>query len=66
MGDDVTDLDMFAAVTDLRGAGELEGLIVGVGGSDHEVPQAVVDASDVVLADPAEAAGFLDALGRDG
>lgn len=65
MGDDVTDLDMFAAVGDLRAAGALAGVIVGVGGADHEVPREVVDASDVVLEDPAEAAALLAELAAD-
>jgi trehalose 6-phosphate phosphatase len=64
MGDDVTDLDMFAVVAELRAAGELDALIVGVGGSDHEVPRAVVEAADVLLADPAQAAAMLDGLSR--
>lgn len=64
MGDDVTDLDMFAAIDELRAAGRLRGMIVGVGGRDHEVPNEVVDASDVVLPGPAEAAAFLDNLSR--
>ncbi len=62
MGDDVTDLDMFAAIDEGRRAGRLNGVIVGVGGSDHEVPREVVEASDAMLADPAEAAAFLEGL----
>ena len=63
MGDDITDLDMFAAVDELRAAGRLRGAIIGVGGADAEVPPEVIAASDVVLASPAEAAAFLLALG---
>lgn len=59
MGDDLTDLDMFAAVTEARDAGLLRGSVVAVGGADHEAPPAVMEAADVVLADPAEAALFL-------
>jgi trehalose 6-phosphate phosphatase len=62
MGDDVTDLDMFRAVADARTAGGLRGAIIGVGGSDGEVPPEVADAADVVLPDPAAAARFLAAL----
>ncbi|HSI99017.1 MAG TPA: trehalose-phosphatase [Patescibacteria group bacterium] len=62
MGDDVTDLDMFAAVADRRDAGLLRGVIVGVGGADGETPASVVEAADVVLRDPAEAAALLAAL----
>lgn len=64
MGDDVTDLDMFAVVEELRATGALRGVIIGVGGADHEVPAAVVEAADVLLADPAEAAGLLAELSR--
>lgn len=59
MGDDTTDLDMFAAVAGLRDRGSLHGAIVGVGGPDREVPEAVAAAADVVLADPAAAALLL-------
>ncbi|MDQ3690992.1 MAG: trehalose-phosphatase [Chloroflexota bacterium] len=64
MGDDVTDLDMFRAVEEQRAAGRIRGVIIGVGGADGEVPSAVVDAADVVLADPPEAAALLTALAR--
>jgi trehalose 6-phosphate phosphatase len=63
MGDDITDLDMFAAVDELRVAGRLRGAIIGVGGADAEVSSEVIAASDVVLASPAEAAALLVALG---
>ena len=62
MGDDLTDLDMFRVVDELRSAGAIRGAIIGVGGMDGEVPSAVVEAADVVLADPAEAAALLTAL----
>ncbi len=62
MGDDVTDLDMFAAVVERRDAGLLRGVIIGVGGDDAEVPASVAEAADVVLRDPAEAAALLAAL----
>jgi trehalose 6-phosphate phosphatase len=62
MGDDVTDLDMFAAVASLRAGGRLRAAIVAVGGSDHEVPSDVADAADVVLESPAEAAELLARL----
>jgi len=63
MGDDITDLDMFRAVEALRSAGGFRGAIIGVGGAD-EMPPAVVDAADVVLADPTEAAALLTVLAR--
>ncbi len=62
MGDDVTDLDMFAAVAQRRDAGLLRGVIIGVGGDAGETPAAVAEAADVVLRDPAEAAVLLAAL----
>jgi len=62
MGDDVTDLDMFRAVDELRRAGRLRGAIIGVGGDDREVPAEVAEAADALLGDPAEAAVFLAAL----
>ena len=64
LGDDVTDIDMFRAVDELRSAGRLRGAIIGVGGMAGEVLPALVAASDVVLADPAEAAALLTALSR--
>ena len=64
LGDDATDLDMFRAVDELRTAGRLRGAIVGVGGAAGEVLPALVEACDVVLADPAEVAALLTALSR--
>ncbi|HSK94143.1 MAG TPA: trehalose-phosphatase [Candidatus Angelobacter sp.] len=62
MGDDVTDLDMFAAVAGARAAGGLRGAIIGVGGADAEVPPEVIAAADAVLDSPEAAARFLVAL----
>ena len=62
MGDDLTDLDMFRAVDDLRSSGALLGAMVGVGGADHEVAPEVLAAADVMLADPTDAARFLTEL----
>jgi trehalose 6-phosphate phosphatase len=64
LGDDATDLDMFRAVRELHGAGRLHGAIIGVGGAAGEVLPALVEASDVVLADPAEVAVLLSELSR--
>ena len=64
LGDDATDLDMFRAVKELRGAGRLRGAIIGVGGAAGEVLPALVEACDVVLADPAEVAVLLTELSR--
>ena len=65
LGDDVTDLDMFEAVLALRRAGHIRAAVIGVGGGDGEVPAAVTDAADVVLADPDEAAALLEELAAD-
>lgn len=62
MGDDLTDLDMFTAVADLRDAGRVRGAIIGVGSADHEAPAPIVEAADVMLADPAQAALLLAQL----
>jgi trehalose 6-phosphate phosphatase len=66
MGDDVTDLDMFAAVAERRDAGLLRGAIIGVGGGDDEVPPEVSAAADAVLDGPEAAARFLSALADGG
>ncbi|HEX2767284.1 MAG TPA: trehalose-phosphatase [Candidatus Limnocylindria bacterium] len=65
LGDDVTDLDMFAAVAERRARGELEGAIVAVGGAEREVPPDVAAAADVILDGPASAARLLAALADD-
>ena len=65
MGDDTTDLDMFAAVSSLRATGRLRAAIVAVGGADHEVPPEVTAAADVVLDTPVEAAKLLARLAED-
>ena len=62
MGDDTTDLDMFAAVAALRAAGRLRAAIIAVGGADHEVAPEVIAAADVVLNTPVEAADLLARL----
>ncbi|CAN5591539.1 hypothetical protein BH23CHL10_BH23CHL10_01430 [soil metagenome] len=62
MGDDVTDLDMFTAVAEMRDVGQIRGAIIGVGGGDAEVPPEVAGAADVLLASPADVARLLEAL----
>ena len=62
MGDDVTDLDMFTAIAELRAAGRITGAIIAVGGGDAEVPAAVRASADVVLEDPAQAVALLGSL----
>jgi trehalose 6-phosphate phosphatase len=65
LGDDVTDLDMFRAMTGLREAGMIRAVVIGVGGGGGEVPAEVAAAADVVLADPAQVAALLAALADD-
>lgn len=62
MGDDVTDLDMFRAIDQLRAAGRVRATIVGVGAWDHEVVPEIGAASDAALSDPDAAARFLAEL----
>jgi trehalose 6-phosphate phosphatase len=64
MGDDVTDLDMFRAIDELRTSGRLRAAIVGIGGADREVPPEVAAAADVVLPAPEQAAALLSALAQ--
>ena len=61
VGDDVTDLDMFRAAAELRAEGRLAAAIVAVGGGG-EVPAAVADAADLLVASPAELVALLAAL----
>jgi trehalose 6-phosphate phosphatase len=65
MGDDLTDLDMFAAVAEARSAGRLRGAIIGVGGADEEVPPAVANTADVVLPSVAEVASLMATLAAE-
>jgi len=60
-GDDTTDLDMFRAAAELRAAGRVEAAIVAVGGSG-EVPGAVVEAADRLVASPQELVRLLAAI----
>jgi len=61
VGDDVTDLDMFRAAAELRAEGSLAAATVVVGG-DGEVPAAVADAADLLVASPAELVALLAAI----
>ena len=65
MGDDITDLDMFHAVAELRDSGSLRGAIIGVAGPGGETPHEVSTSADVVLGDPEQAATFLAILAQD-
>ena len=62
LGDDVTDLDMFAAVAEARVGGGIRGAIIGVGGPDAEVHPAVANLADVVLPRVTDAAELLARL----
>jgi len=64
MGDDLTDLDMFRAVAELRARGEVRAAIVAVGDAADDLPREVSDAADVTLRDPVEAARLLVELSR--
>jgi trehalose 6-phosphate phosphatase len=64
LGDDITDLDMFRAAADLRGAGRLRAAIIAVGG-DGEVPSEVAANADEILPSPAEAVALLTAVAGD-
>ena len=64
LGDDVTDLDMFRVAGEARAAGRVDAAILAVGGAG-EVPPAIEAAADLVLPDPAAAAGLLSLLAAD-
>lgn len=61
LGDDRTDADGFRAVRDLREAGGVRALVVGVSGA-AETPPEVRDAVDVMVGSPEAAAAILAAL----
>jgi trehalose 6-phosphate phosphatase len=62
LGDDVTDLDMFAVVEEARADGAIRAAIIAVGGPDAEVHPAVAEIADVVLPSVADAAALLSRL----
>jgi trehalose 6-phosphate phosphatase len=62
LGDDLTDLDMFAAVAGLREVGQVRAAIIAVDGPAREAPREVVSAADAVVEGPAEVAALLRAL----
>lgn len=61
MGDDVTDLDMFRAASDLRAEGRLRAAIIAVG-AGGEAPPEVAAAADATIADSQAAAALLASL----
>jgi trehalose 6-phosphate phosphatase len=62
LGDDLTDVDAFRAVRELREEGEVLGLTAGVAGA--EVPAALAGVSDILLPGPQAASQFLRALSQ--
>ncbi len=64
MGDDVSDADAFGVLTQARSDGRIAGLAVGVRGG-AETPAAVLEAADVILSTPHDAARLLSALARE-
>jgi trehalose 6-phosphate phosphatase len=63
MGDDVTDGEAFRELSGLRAEGRLHGLAVAVLGAT-ETPSIVIEAADVALASPPEAARLLSFVAR--
>jgi trehalose 6-phosphate phosphatase len=62
LGDDLTDVDAFRAVRELREEGEILGLTTGVGGV--EAPDRLAGVSDILLPGPQAASQFLQALSQ--
>ncbi len=61
LGDDRSDAEALRVLTTARSAGEINGLAIAVH-ARAEVPQDVLDAADIILASPGEAARFLGGL----
>jgi len=62
LGDDLTDVDAFRAVRELREEGKILGLTAGVGGA--EAPDGLAGVSDILLPGPQAASRFLQALSQ--
>ncbi len=62
LGDDVTDLDAFRAVAELRASGRLAAAFIGAVEGGDEVPPEVVAAADAVVGSPVEVAALLRSL----
>ena len=60
-GDDATDLDAFAALSDMEDQGRLDA-VIRVGVASDEAPREIVDQADVVLDGPEEVRALLEAL----
>ena len=63
LGDDRSDAEAFRVLTHARASREIDGLAVAVH-ARAEVPEDVLDAADLVLASPADAARFLAGIAR--
>jgi trehalose-phosphatase len=63
LGDDVSDAMAFRSLRELRSRGVTDGVAVAVQ-ARAEVPPAVLEAADIVLASPVDATRFLSALAR--
>ncbi len=63
LGDDRSDAEAFRVMTRARSAGETDGLAIAVH-ARAEVPEDVLEAADIVLASPGDAARFLSGLAR--
>jgi trehalose 6-phosphate phosphatase len=64
LGDDVSDAEAFRVLIAARSTGALAGVTIGVRGG-AETPAAVLEAADVVLPTPHDAARLLSALARE-
>jgi trehalose 6-phosphate phosphatase len=64
MGDDLTDLDMFRAVAELRAEHRIRGVIIGVGGADASVPAAASAGSARTTSEASTTAALLVAVSR--
>jgi len=64
LGDDVSDADAFETLLAARRTGRLAGFAIGIRGG-VETPPAILEAADVVLATPHDAARLLSALARE-
>ncbi len=62
LGDDITDIDAFHALRDLRGAGRVRGANVGVLLADGSTAPAVIAAADVTVVEVSGVADLLTAL----
>jgi trehalose 6-phosphate phosphatase len=60
-GDDATDLDAFAALTEMAEQGRLD-TVVRVGIASDEAPAEVIEQADIVLDGPGEVRALLEAL----